>query len=87
MGGRKKKVEKIVARAGEYVVAEKGAADADGLRSPRGMLAAAPHDSSSSLAWDPAAGAPAQARAPRPPREQGPEDQGRRVVRVWVAQC
>lgn len=49
--------------AGEYVVAEKGAADAEALRSPRSSLALPTHDSSSSLDWDPASEAALQARA------------------------
>lgn len=41
-------------RAGEYVVAEKGAVDADGIKSPRALLTLPTHDSSSSLApWNP----------------------------------
>ncbi len=51
-------------RVGEYVVAEKGAVDADGIRSPRAVLMLPTHDSSSSLApWNPGASDRAQVRA------------------------
>ncbi|KAK9843528.1 hypothetical protein WJX81_007436 [Elliptochloris bilobata] len=48
---------------GEYVVAEKGAVDAEGIRSPRALLTLPTHDSSSSLAWAAAGETPAQVGA------------------------